>query len=401
MKKHRYLPITIAALTTFALVSGLGSGGASAVPATHTRATPYPAWTQPTIDPTLSVAQAKQLVARATARAIMWTGPTTGPRAVTTPQHLAYVSSDQSYVSYVLWGDGVQQAAKVLGWTVTVFDGKGTVSGIQTAMESAVAMKPTAIITSADVSALQKPIKQAVAEGIPVIGIHGTAFAGPSPTLNLFDNIASNPALIGQIEAAYVIAASNGTARDIHTLDTEYAIARFKAKATEEPIEHLKSATFLEQVNIPVAEESSLIPSIISGIVARYGTKNLYITTCCDDFYTYMAAALRDAHVGYGQVKLVGADGPPSAYEMIRKGEYEVATQPEPSTLFGYMAVDAIVRAMAGQPPAKYIPPVHLTTKQNVNEDGGSTNQFIPSNNFACYYANIWLGKHVNCSATK
>ena len=45
-----------------------------------------------------------------------------------------------------------------------------------------------------------------MARHIPVIGIHATAFPGPSPELGLHHNIVSNPAEIGGTEAAYVIA---------------------------------------------------------------------------------------------------------------------------------------------------------------------------------------------------
>ena len=40
---------------------------------------------------------------------------------------------------------------------------------------------------------------------------------------------------------------------------------------------------------------------------------------------------------------------------------------------------------------------VLLVTKDNVDTEGGKTNQFIPSNNFACHYKNIWLGENNHC----
>ena len=98
------------------------------------------------------------------------------------------------------------------------------------------------------------------------------------------------------------------------------------------------------------------------------------------------------------KIKLIGADGPPSAYDMIRKGNYEVATVPEPSTLFGYEAVDAVIHSMAGEPPAQFVQPTYLVTKDNANAEGGDKNQFIPSNNFACHYVNIWKGTDTPCN---
>jgi ribose transport system substrate-binding protein len=359
------------------------------------RATPFPAWPEPKIDPNMTVDQAKTIVAERTKPQNEWKGPTSGPKAVAKPLTIAWVSGDQSYTAYIYWGNGINDAAKALGWKMVTFNGQGTVSGQLAAMEQALALNPAAIITPADANALQKPIKEAIAKGIPVIGIHATAFPGPAPDLGLYTNIASNPAQIGQTEAAYAIAASNGTARDIHMVDTSYAIARFKAKATIEPIQHCPGCKFLDEVNVPIGD-SSRMSSVVSGLIAQYGD-SWWMTTCCDGYYPYVASALRSAGISPEKVHLVGADGPPATYEMIRKGVYEVATVPEPSTLFGFEAVDAAVRAMAGQPPAEFVQPTYLVTKENVDAEGGKDNQFIPSNNFACHYTNIWLGQNKPC----
>ncbi|HVW20376.1 MAG TPA: substrate-binding domain-containing protein [Opitutaceae bacterium] len=345
----------------------------------------------------MTVEEAKALVAERTKPQTEWKGPTTGPKATTEDATIVYVSADQSYVSFVNWGQGVIDAATALGWNVVVLNGKGTISATLSAMQQAVAMHPTAIVTSADASALQAPIKQAVAAGIPVIGIHATAFPGPDPKLNLFMNIGSNPADIGAVQAAYVIADSNGKAKQVHSLDNSFAIARFKAKAATEPVKNCADCSFLEMVNIPIAEQATRIPPAVSGLIANHGD-SWYMTTCCDNFYPYFASALRSAGATPDKVKLIGADGPPSAYDMIRKGNYEVATVPEPSTLFGYEAVDAVIRSMAGEPPAQFVQPTYLVTKENADAEGGDKNQFIPSNNFACHYVNIWKGTSEPCS---
>jgi ribose transport system substrate-binding protein len=383
------------------LVGALGLAAALSVVApalAETRAKPFDAWPEPKIRETISVDEAKAIVAERTKPQTAWNGPTSGPKATTEAVTVVYVSGDQSYVSFVNWGRGVEEAAKALGWKAVVLNGKGTVTGTLAAMQQAVSMKPAAIVTSADASALQEPIKQAVAQNIPVIGIHATAFPGPDPQTNLFDNITSNPAEIGETQAAYVIAQSDGKAKVFHFLDSSFAIARFKAKAATDPIKNCSGCTFVEMVNIPLADQTRRIPSVISGIIANQG-KGWWGTTCCDNFYPYMASALRASGIGPEDVHLVGSDGPPSAYDMIRKGTYEVATVPEPSTLFGYQAVDAVVRAMAGEEPSKFVQPTYLVTRENADIEGGKSNEFIPSNGFACHYLNIWRGTNKDCAA--
>ena len=374
---------------------GLAAGAAMA----ETRATPFDAWPQPQIRKSISVDEAKAIVLQRTQVQSEWKGPTAGPKATITPQTIVYVSADQSYVSFVNWGRGVEEAAKALGWKAVILNGQGTVTGTLAAMQQAVSLKPAAIVTSADASALQVPIRQAIAQNTPVIGIHATAYPGPDPKLGLFNNISSNPAEIGETQAAYVIAQSNGTARQLHFLDNSFAIARFKAQAATEPIKSCSGCKFIDMVNIPIADQTRRIPSVMSGIVANQG-KGWWGTTCCDNFYPYVASALRASGVKPDEVHLVGSDGPPSAYDMIRKGEYEVATVPEPSTLFGYQAVDSVVRAMAGQEPSKFVQSTYLVTKENADKEGGKSNEFIPSNGFACHYQAIWKGTQAACASS-
>jgi ribose transport system substrate-binding protein len=387
-RSSRSLAGSLAIAASFALSTAAWAGG--------TRATPFPAWGDPQIKATLTVDEAKAIVAERTKPQTEWKGPTSGPKATTDPVTIAWVSGDESYATYIGWGNGVKEAAKALGWKVVSFNGQGTVSGQLAAMQQALALQPVAIITPADANALQKPIKQAIAAGIPVIGIHATAFPGPHPDLGLYTNIASSAAENGESQAAYVIAMSNGTARDIHMVDNSFAIARFKARAATEPIKNCSGCKFLEMVNVPIGDLAARVAPAVSGLLARYGDE-WWMTTCCDDYYTYVAATLRAAGASPQKIHLVGADAPPASYDMIRKGNFEVATVPEPSTLFGYEAVDAVIHAMAGEPPAKFVQPTYIITKDNVDAEGGKDNAFVPSNNFACHYTNIWKGTNNPC----
>jgi ribose transport system substrate-binding protein len=375
------------------LAAALGAGGAARA---GTRAEPYPGWGEPTIDVQMSVDQAKAIVAERTRPQTEWKGPTSGPRASTAAVTIAWVSGDESYSTYLGWGNGVRQAAKALGWKVLTFNGQGTVSGQLAAMQQALAANPVAIITPADANALQKPIKEAIAHGIPVIGIHATAFPGPSPELGLYQNIASSPAEIGQSQAAYVIAMSDGHARLIHMVDDSFAIARFKARAATEPVKNCAGCKLLETANVPIGDLATRVAPTVSGLLARFGD-DWWMTTCCDDYYPYVASSLHAAGVKPERAHLVGADAPPATYDLIRKGNYEVASVPEPSTLFGYEAVDAVVHAMAGEPPAKFVQPTYIITKDNVDAEGGANHEFVPSNNFACHYLNIWKGSNTPC----
>ena len=114
------------ALASAALV-GVAFGSTYAF--AETRAEPFPAWPEPVIQDKMSVDEAKAIVAERTKPQTEWKGPTDGPKAPAGSFTIAYVSPDQSYTPHVLWGKGVEEGAKALGWKVMTFNGQGTVSG--------------------------------------------------------------------------------------------------------------------------------------------------------------------------------------------------------------------------------------------------------------------------------
>src|SRR5882757_5973506 len=95
-----------------------GVGLASSYAFAETRSEPYPAWPEPVIQDKMSVDEAKAIVAERTKPQTEWKGPTGGPKAPAGDFTIAYVSPDQSYTPHVLWGKGVEQGAKALGWKV-------------------------------------------------------------------------------------------------------------------------------------------------------------------------------------------------------------------------------------------------------------------------------------------
>ena len=81
----------------------------------------------------------------ATARADKWDGPTTGPKAASAKK-VVFVAGDLKNGGILGASEGVKEAAKAIGWTVTVIDGQGSVSGRTAAMSQALTLKPDGIV---------------------------------------------------------------------------------------------------------------------------------------------------------------------------------------------------------------------------------------------------------------
>lgn len=404
--------LTIA--TAVVLVAGCSSAGqattapteaaspvASAAPSAATSAAPSAASAAPSAapsagwQPTTPNTSNDPVVADAIAKTIartsvqtQWYGPTTGSKPVAGTSLVCMAANAQNAIER-LWCDEVKKAAELVGWKVTVIDGKGTTQGWTQGLTQAIALKPKVIIYSADAATLKDLNKQANDQGITVIGIHASGTPGPHPEDNLFSNMTSDPEAIGAAEADYIIADSGGTGKAIILYDSAFQIAQMKANAMKTEFAKCKGCTLLDFVASPIAEMTTRMPQEFSNWAAKYG-KGWYVMTIYDGYFDFGVPALKTAGYAPGDVMLVGSDGTQAAYDRIRTGSFQVASVPEPAQQLALMAVDDAIRAAAGQPPANWTQPVYLVTKANVDIEGGDKDQFYPSNDALGHYKQIW-----------
>jgi ribose transport system substrate-binding protein len=317
-----------------------------------------------------------------------WYGPTSGPKAVP-DKKIAIINADSKNPIEKLWGDCVAQAAKQIGWSVTIFDGKGTVNGWITSLNQAIALNVNGIVMSCNAEPLQEPITEARKKGIYIVGIHASDLPGPAPKVQLFYNVTSDPNEIGRALADYIIADSNGKGNAVILYNQLYAIARHKAEAMKSELAKASGCKLLEYLNCPETEITTLMPQNTTRWVQKY-KKPVYVMAITDWYYDFVTPTLRIGQVPKKDIILLGSDGTPKAYERIANDEYQTVTIPEPALLFGYQAVDELNRAFAGEPPHVWTQPVYLVTKKNLNKEGGDQALFNPSNNFVERFLNIW-----------
>lgn len=336
----------------------------------------------PSVDPFVKSVEAS--VSAMQAVQTSWTGPTSGPVA-SKGKHLIFLSGQQSNSLDAAYGGYLQAAAKKVGWSVSVIDGQGTPTGWLSGMNQAIARHPDGIVIFADATSLAVPIAAATAAHIPVIGLHASATTGPGS--GLFTNIQEDAGLIGQAEADYAIASSNGTARVIIDTHNEYAIAGIKSSAMKAEIAKCTGCKLLSFVNFPAAEASSRMAQLATSWVSSYGA-NFYAMTVGDNDWDFAVPAL-SAGGAPKTVKLIGSDGTAAAYARIRSGQYQVATVPEPAQEEAYFAIYQMNLAFHGQAASSWVPPIYLVTQQNIGAEGGDKNVFDPSNNYQAHFTNL------------
>ena len=209
-----------------------------------------------------AVQDAKNYVKEITAPVTRWDGPTTGPKAVG-HKLIVYVSTDQRNGGARGVGEGVAEAAKVIGWDVRIIDGQGSVSERAAGINQAVALKADGLVLgSPDAAEQAAAIENAVKAGIKVVSWHSGPAPGPMPKYGIFFNITTDPLLVAKAAASYAVADSDGKAGVVIFTDSAYAIAIAKSDEMARVIKACATCTLLSVEDTPLADAANRMPSL-------------------------------------------------------------------------------------------------------------------------------------------
>lgn len=324
-----------------------------------------------------------------------WNGPTTGP-AAESGKVIVYVSTDQRNGGARGVGEGVEEAAGIVGWTYSVIDGQATVSGRSAGLNQAIALQPDVIVLGGiDANEQATAIQDAAKQGIILVGWHASAAPGPHPSLPIFTNITTDPLEVAKSAASYAVADSEGKAGAVIFTDSVYEIAIAKSDAMAEIIKACETCKLLEVVDTPLSDVATRMPPLTTTLLQRYGEDWTYALSINDLTFDFMAPSLVSAGIaGDGTPHSVSAgDGSEVAFQRIRQGEYQVGTVAEPLRLHGWQIVDEANRALNGEAESGYVAPAHLFLPTNIEFDGGDRNIYDPDNGYNDIYTKIWTGK--------
>jgi ribose transport system substrate-binding protein len=338
------------------------------------------------------IAAAKELVTKSAASSVPWDGPTTGPKAQA-GKTVILISEDQRNGGPLGVSEGVTEAAKVIGWKLTILDGAGVIANRSAAFGQAIALKPDVIIADNDDATEQKVnIIKAVNAGIKVLGWHSNVKPGPMEGVPLFTNISTDPTVVAKVAAALAIANAEGKAGVVVFTDATEKISVMKSNAMAANIKECSGCTVLETIDTPLASVSTRIPQMTQSLHQRFGKKWTHSLAINDGFFDFMAPTLRAAgSPGSGPpVNISGGDGSKAAFERIRGDNYQYATVAEPLSLHGWQLIDEANRALAGENWSGYVAPTHLVTKENIGSNGGANNVYDPDNGYRDVYKKIW-----------
>jgi len=337
------------------------------------------------------LAEAKRVVDAAAQPAVAWTGPRTGPRAQP-GKRIALVNEDLRNGGILAVDEGVLEAAKVIGWSVKVFDSGGTQEGRRKMLADALNTRPDGlVIFGGDVHALAPWLAPFAERGIPIVGWHVAARAGPVPGTPVAMNVSTDPLEVARVTALAAIVQSGGHAGVVVFTDTNYELPRTKAEAMAAVVRGCAGCTLLEVRDVAISRNAELMPATTRELLARYGKRWTHALAINDIYFDYAAPVLTQAALPNNALSMLSAgDGSESAFLRIRTGTFQTGTVAEPLNLHGWQLVDEMNRLFAGEHVTGTVFPVHLVTADNINADGGDRLLYDPANGYRDIYRRIW-----------
>lgn len=347
--------------------------------------------TSPGTSASESQADAQHLLEAAAKPATPWKGPRTGPPAQP-GKRIAVIGEDLRNGGILGVAQGVREAAKVIGWTVHMFDCGGTAQGRRKALADAQAKGPDGVLLiGSDAHATLDGLVALAERGVPIVGWHVASKAGPVAGTPVAMNVSTDPLEVARLTALAAIVQSKGRAGVVVFTDTGLEIAKAKANAMADVIRACKGCTLLEVSDVAISRAPELMPQTTRDLLARHGKRWTHALAINDIYFDYAAPVLTQAGLANGSVSLLSAgDGSAAAFLRIKAGTFQTGTVAEPLNLHGWQLVDEMNRLFAKEPVTGYVFPVHLVTPANIDSDGGNRLLYDPANGYRDIYKRIW-----------
>ncbi|MFG2863307.1 substrate-binding domain-containing protein [Streptomyces sioyaensis] len=377
MHPTRKAVVTAAALLVMATAAGCEPGGGAT--ASHRNSA------KPGCPTALS--RAKQAVKNAEAVNAPWKGPTTGPKAAH-GKTVVYIAETLTNPGVAGVAQGVQEAAKIVGWHARTLNGQGTPAGQRAAFKEALHLRPDGIVISGfDPGVAPDEVKKANAAGIPLIGWHANPAPGPNDDPKLFSNVTTRVEDVAKISADWIIARSNGHAGVVLFTDATVPFAKHKSDLIKKELATCSGTKLLSYTNMPIPQVNRRAIGEVRSLMSRFGRKWTYSAAINDLYFQHAGPALRAAGKdGAGAPFNIGAgDGDPSAFQRVNGKQFQAATVPEPLSEQGWQIVDEFNRAFTGAKDSGYVAPVHIATAAN---SGGALSW--DSEGYRQAYRKIW-----------
>ncbi len=246
------------------------------------------------------------------------------------------------------------QAARLLGWQVTMVDGQDDPARIRRAMQQALQERVEGValggVSLRDCTRELHALRQA---GIVLVGWH--VAARPGPAGEVFVNVSTDPQEVARLAAAQVVASHAAPAGVVIFTDDRFEVAIAKSRAMQDIVARCRYCRVLAVENLPLSTVSEQMAPRVAALAKRFGRQWTHTLAINDLYFDEINYPLLKA--GLTSVQNIAAgDGSEKAIGRIRAGySSQMVTVAEPINVQGWQLADEMNRAFAGAPPSGWV----------------------------------------------
>ena len=307
------------------------------------------------------------------------------PTKPPTGKSIAYVETTDS--GSLLYGQAIQAAAKILGWTVDIIPTQSTPQSVANSMSLAVEKHPSAVMTGAAFpeSTFPKQLAQLKKAGIPYIECCTGDPIGNGVVANI--DPTSDFTRRGVWLAHWIVADSNGKANvAVYNLPT-YPVLNAVATGLTSTLKSTCAGCTYSSQNIAVTSIGSTLPAQVVSYLRAHPTVN-YVAFTFGDMTLGLSTALKAAGLT-SKVKVVTQHASKANLQDIANGS-EAVNLPEPDLQIGWYMVDAAIRFMEKVPVPnnqyEHVPS-NFITKANLKS---VTAPYVSDPNYKTEFLKLW-----------
>ena len=292
-------------------------------------------------------------------------GPTTAVKAVK-GKKVTVVACPLANEGCLKAANAVKDAGKLLGWSVTLVDGKGDPAATAAAMAQAIAGKTDGIaLIAIDRASTGSALAKAHSANIPVVGFADDNIPGTGPD-NVFAEVTLDGDRLGDMLGQWIVADSNGKAKVAMFNAPELSTIRKRFAATQKVLKACRTCKIESVTNFTLATSFTQLPLLTNNVLLSH-PEVTYVWNPAGAFGTLQGTTI-DQTQAKGKVKVVTFDCVSTNLSLIRSGTSTLkACAATGEIQSGYAIVDQLNRAFAGQPaaPTGNTIPFRLIDKSN------------------------------------
>lgn len=302
-------------------------------------------------------------------------------------KHIYIITSLMAVPFVATIAHGVEDAAKQVGITTTLVDGKGQVTEWNRALAQAVSQKADGIVTvGASPELMKGPMGEALKAKIPVVDAV-TADKTAALVPGTFSHVSISFYHSGQLQADYAIAKTGGKANVLILGDNEFPGEVSRVEGMQKEFSTLCPACKVTVQDTQVANLGVKLGQMTQTLLRRDPSINMVLPTY-DAQAIYVVPAIKEANFK-NPVEVIGSDAVPGNLDWIRQGNVQIADVGEPEVWLGWAALDEVSRGMLGMKAVDENIPLRLFTKDNLTGVSNDENDLF-GGDFVAQYKKLW-----------